>query len=404
MVSVLRKVQRPPFGTNVVGYLEAELGVAEVARQVISALDSAAVPMLPIALEAPVSRHDHRFPHTTEFVSPFSINLMCVNADQTPSVAAQAGADFFDGRYTIGLWWWEIATIPDFFAPAFEAVDEVWAASNFIADSLRAVAGDVPVTRVPLPITVDHAANPDRERFGFADSEVAFFFMFDYRSIVARKNPGAVIDAYIRAFPEPGRTRLIIKSINGDENPEARDRLREMAADRADVELLEDYLSASDRDSLMASCDCYVSLHRSEGFGLTCAEAMAFGKPVIATSYSGSADYMLPGHSLPVGYTMVPVGEGSFPYPPEAEWAEPDVAEAATHMRAIADSKELRERLGAAAQAFVRDQHNQRAVGAALAERLHAIDAHVHARPVARARRRLDARALKTADRLRALR
>ena len=307
------------------------------------------------------------------FAHPYAVNLLCVNADQTPHVAATAGPGFFAGRHTIGLWWWELSDFPEYFRSAFDVVDEIWAGSAFVADTLRAVSPK-PVVRIPMPVTLPADAAPARARFGFAEDEVTFLYVFDYNSIVARKNPVGLIDAYRRAFPEAGaqdtRTRLVLKCINGERHPGAHAQVLTAVAGREDVTIMDDYLSAADKDALLASCDCYVSLHRSEGFGLTCAEAMLLGKPVIATGYSGAADFMDADHSLPVGWTLVPVGPGNAPYPADGEWADPDLDQAAAHMRAVAADPELRRTLGERARAFVQREHSPTAAGAAMRARL----------------------------------
>ena len=87
----------------------------------------------------------------------------------------------------------------------------------------------------------------------------------------------------------------------------------------------------------MAACDCYVSLHRAEGFGLTMAEAMAIGKPVIATGYSGNVDFMSGENSYLVDYALGRVGPDCEIYPPEGEWAEPSIEHAAELMRRVRD-------------------------------------------------------------------
>jgi glycosyltransferase involved in cell wall biosynthesis len=363
----------PSFGVNLVGYLRAELGVAEVARQLIGALDTQEVPVLPIAIDAGSSRQQHAFGAVERFANPYAVNLLCVNADQTPRVAATAGSDLLAERYTIGLWWWEVSDFPDYFRSAFDAVDEVWAGSAFVADTLRAVSPK-PVVQIPMPVTLPADVASDKARFGLPEDEVTFLYVFDYNSIVARKNPLGLVDAYRCAFPAAGNegvpTRLVLKCINRERHPDAHVQVLAAIAGREDVTVMDDYLSAADKDALLASCDCYVSLHRSEGFGLTCAEAMLLGKPVIATGYSGAADFMGADHSLPVGWTMVPIGPGNEPYPADGEWADPDLDQAAAHMRAVATDPELRRSLGERARAFVTREHSPAAAGAAMRARL----------------------------------
>src|SRR5207249_3990322 len=119
-----------------------------------------------------------------------------------------------------------------------------------------------------------------------------FLFMFDFFSTVQRKNPVGLIEAFCRAF-EPGEgPQLVLKTINGIRRPHALEEVLWAARGRPDIHVLDRSLTARERDALVTSCNCYVSLHRSEGFGLPLAECMALGKPVIGTAFSGMTDFM----------------------------------------------------------------------------------------------------------------
>src|SRR5436305_469366 len=119
---------------------------------------------------------------------------------------------------------------------------------------------------------------------------------------------------------------------------------------RPDIHVIDRSLTGDEKDALMAACDCYVSLHRSEGFGLTLAEAMAMGKPLIGTGYSGNVDFMNEDNSFLVDYEMTLVGPGCEIYPPEAEWAEPSVGHAAELMRRVYERPDVAARIGARAR------------------------------------------------------
>jgi hypothetical protein len=136
------------------------------------------------------------------------------------------------------------------------------------------------------------------------------------------------------------------------------------------VHLLERQLGAEERDSLMNAADCYVSLHRAEGFGYTLAEAMWLGKPVIATGYSGNVDFMTPENSFLVDHRLVPIGPGNDPYPPDGVWAQPDVDHAARLMRQVFDDPEAARQRGRRAAEDVRASHGPKAAGRAMADRL----------------------------------
>lgn len=367
------------FGVNVAGYLRAELGIGEVARQMIGALDAAGVPVAAVGLHAPLSRQGHDYVASRELDAPYPVNLVCVNADGLPAFAKEAGSAFFRDRYTIGVWWWETSEFPERFHDAFQFVDEVWVGTEFIARALTAVS-PVPVVHVPVPVELnDHAPLQPGEQ-DWPDG-FSFYFSWDYNSIAKRKNPLGLVEAYTRAFgPEDG-VHLVLKCINAEHAPDAHRRVREAVADRPDIVLVDRYVDVETKNRLMASCDCYVSLHRSEGFGLTMAEAMLLGKPVIATGYSGNLDFMSPANSYLVDHELVPIGPGAEPYDPDGTWAEPDLEHAAALMReVVADPETARER-GARAAADLRAAHSRHAVGVALEARLERVAARLPEAP-----------------------
>ncbi|MBA2347137.1 MAG: glycosyltransferase [Solirubrobacterales bacterium] len=373
--AVERVAPELPFGANVAGYLRSELGIGEVARQLITALDAVGFPVLPVGLTAPLSRQGHAYATTDADRNPFAVNLICVNADGLPAFAEEAGAAFFDGKYNVGFWWWETDTFPQKDMAAFEHVDEVWVGSSFIADALAEVS-PVPVVHVPVALDFAMATPLEPGALGLPDA-FTFLFSYDYNSVASRKNPLGALEAYMRAFGPDDGTALVLKSINGQTHPSQHKRVVEMAAERPDVLVLDDYLEQSQKDRLMASCDCYLSLHRSEGFGLTLAEAMFLGKPVIATNYSGNTDFMTAENSYPVDYELRRIGAGAEPYPADGEWAEPDLAHAVSLMREVRADPKAAEARGARAASDIRAQYAPDVAGRAMAARLARIAARV---------------------------
>jgi len=121
-------------------------------------------------------------------------------------------------------------------------------------------------------------------------------------------------------------------------------------AGRKDIIVIDKYLSREQLHSLVNECETYISLHRSEGYGLTIAEAMSLGKPVIATGYSGNIDFMGPKNSILVPFELVSVGDDAYPYDKNAKWAQPDLGFAADAMRKLHEDPELRTRLGTQAK------------------------------------------------------
>jgi glycosyltransferase involved in cell wall biosynthesis len=202
-----------------------------------------------------------------------------------------------------------------------------------------------------------------------------FLFTFDFLSVFERKNPLAIVEAFSKAFTPSEGPVLVVKSVNGDLRRLGRDRVRLAAADRPDIVLIEDYLTNDERDALLARADAYVSLHRAEGFGLTMAEAMILGKPVIATGYSGNLDFMTEENSFLVPYEMAEVPPGCEPYLPGTPWAEPDVDVAARLMRQVVDEPDLAAAKAAVAQADIARTHGLDVAAAFVERRFEALAA-----------------------------
>ena len=334
-------------GINVAGYLRAELGVGEAARQVIAAAEAAGEAVATFTFGQTRSRQGHPFDDlepVAGVANPYDVNLVTVNADQMDRFARVVGPQFFEGRTTVGYWAWEVEEFPPLWPRAFELVDEIWMNSEFAAAALRK-ATDLPVHALPLTVAAPEVPDLGRDDLGLPGGFL-FLFSFDFASVFERKNPLAVVRAFTTAFGAGEGPTLVLKSINGDRHLRDLERLRHEISGRPDILLLDGYLPAGHKNALTALCDAYVSLHRAEGFGLTMAEAMALGKPTIATAYSGNLEFMTDDNSYLVRWDPAEVPPGADPYPPGSPWAEPDVEHAASLMRRVVDDPEEAARIG----------------------------------------------------------
>ena len=341
-------------GVCVAGYLRAELGMGEHGRLVLAAVQEAGIEAGSFAFTQTGSRQEHPFEGTA--ATDLNVNIVVVNADQMLDFAAAVGPGFFDGRYIVGAWAWEVEEFPDRWPEAFALVDEIWANSEY---SRRAIAAATrkPVYAFPLPI-VSVAPRPGlgRADFGLPDGFL-FLFSFDFLSLVERKNPLGVIQAFSEAFAPGEGPTLVLKAINGERCPADLAVVRRLVDERPDLMLLDGYLGHEQNAALVSICDCYVSLHRSEGFGLTMAEAMAAGKPVIATAYSGNLDFMDDHTAYLVPWSEGRVPDGCDPYPAGCRWAEPDLHAAAELMRRVVEHPEQGVAVGERAQSAVSALH-----------------------------------------------
>lgn len=356
-------------GVNVVGYLAAESGIGESARSMLRIIGAADVPVTPINFRVGnMSRMREAIPDVPASDSLHGINLFHINADQMFVARDALGASLFEGRYNIGFWAWELREFPDAWLPSFDLIDEVWVPSTFCQ---RAIAAKSPVPVVCVPHSIEAPlSTPDRARFGLAPADIAFFAMCDVLSVPERKNPLGVAEAFRDAFPGGEAVRLFLKIGNLEFQPDLKGRLAELARKDPRITLLTGYLNRADLWTLMASVDCFVSLHRAEGFGLGMAEAMACGKAVIATPWSGNVDFTRADNALLVDYTLVELARDLGPYRRGQVWAEPDVASAARRMREVAQSPELRERLRMRGLATIANELSPRALAPLVATRL----------------------------------
>jgi glycosyltransferase involved in cell wall biosynthesis len=360
-------------GVNVIGYLRAETGVGEAARAMIRALRHAGHAVSSTSLDSPDgARQSDRTVKAVEAENLHGISLFCVNASETDTVYRALGPAFFAGRHNIGLWFWELDAFPAS-EPALGFFDEIWTSSRFVQRAVSEVA-PVPVLNMRLPVTAP--ATPRASTIAALElprDRQIFLFAFDALSIVERKNPLAVVRAFEMAFGRASTdAHLVIKASRLELFPDDQAALRDAVAS-VGGRLIDAYLDRRSLDALFHACHVYVSLHRSEGFGLTIAEAMAIGKPVIATAYSGNMDFMTVGNSAPVGYAMTRLARSAGPYPKGACWAEPDLLDAARHMIRLAGDRDHATRMGQRAATDIAATHGLDAVGRLLSARVQAI-------------------------------
>ena len=292
---------------------------------------------------------------------------------------ARAGLNPRPGVHRIAMWYWEFGQVPAEWRRIASSLDEVWAPSRFVAHALREVL-EVPVMNLTPGVEVGEVIPFNRSLLGVPQSHTLFLFIFDAGSVAERKNPLGLISAFRRAFRSDDKTTLVIKAGNLRMHPEEASRLR-AAARRAGAIILDQILPRGELNGLIQACDCYVSLHRSEGFGLTMAEAMLLGKPVIATAYSANLEFMDRGNSLLIGYELVRVGRQIGPYSKDLLWAEPSVVEAAEAMRWIHENADEARALGERARISAEETLSLQAAGKRFARRLEEIKMNKTVRP-----------------------
>jgi glycosyltransferase involved in cell wall biosynthesis len=313
---------------------------------------------------------DHRAGPDSE-TFPHFFNIYHVNADQATAVMKRLGGDFTRNKYNIGYWAWELEDFPDKWRTSFDCFREIWTPSTFCQDSISRKS-PIPVIRMPHAVQVEAPALLDRAGFGIPSEPFTFLTVFDMLSVFERKNPLAVIEAYVKAFAGSPNCHLVVKINHADQRPTRLARLRSSGA-AYPITFIDRTIGRDELNALIHCCDCLVSLHRSEGFGLPIAEAMYLGKPVIVTAYGGNMDFTNPASAFLVPFRLCSVGTGCEPYEEGQRWADPCVDEASAAMRTVYAERDLRESKAYAGQQFVRARLSPEAVGRLMKERLESL-------------------------------
>jgi glycosyltransferase involved in cell wall biosynthesis len=371
-----------PFGVNLYGFAFGELGTGEDLRMAVEACERASIPYRVINIDtgSGLRQADLILKEKVERgldEAPYAINVFCLPGfDTIERIFLQKGDGIFRGHYNIGWWPWEISVWPKKWNKVFTLMDEIWAGSTF-ALSMYEKSTSLPINLMPLPVSVARGRTHPRNFFKLPQDEFLFLFVFDFNSHLQRKNPQGVVDAFLMAFPKKETpVGLILKVMNtNDENPEWKEFLKLVKKDDR-IKLIEETLDRPDVLGLIECCDAYVSLHRGEGFGRTLAEAMLYGKSVIATNYSGNVDFMEDGLSYPVDYRLKPIPAQAYPFIEESDkavWAEPNIEDAASKMKAAFDDHNKKD-LRFAIKNFAAKQFSVDVIGKMMRERLTKID------------------------------
>jgi glycosyltransferase involved in cell wall biosynthesis len=365
-------------GVVCIGHPSAESGIGEALRGTARALQAAQAPFSLHGLQQyTTARLEDRsmIEHESARLGA-RVNLVCDGIIGADIAARALGPEAFAGRINILRPFWELAKVPPRFATSLSRFQEVWAPSEFVRAAF-AEAVETPVLRVPVPVEVSPIVPVERARFGLPETATLFFFSFDPCSFAARKNPAALIEAFHTAFGARGddQVGLVIKSLDAGPHAGVLKTLKSKIGGDPRIHLIEGTLARGEMNGLLAACDAFVSLHRSEGFGFGLAEAMFLGKPAIGTDYSGNRDFLTPETGFPVPYRLVPVKAGEYPDHEGQVWAEPDIDVAARHMAFVVENPKETKRIALAGQTYIKAQHSPAAVGRIMRERLVAIGA-----------------------------
>ena len=359
-----------PFGVNLCGFIKGDFGLGESIRILARVLQHTNIPYTIIEVQ---DSGLHMFSNT-EFENKisnefrYSINIFAYNPDCFEETIREFDKSIFYGRRNIGYWAWEMLEFPEGWEREFPYFDEIWTLSDFTTQSIAQEA-PIPVYTVPYAIYPEKDEVLSRMDFGLPENQFIFLMTYDTRSVSERKNPMAAVRAFNKAFGNSKEATLLLK-LNTPLDWEGDKELVNVLDEHNNILTINQQMSKVEINSLISLCDAYVSLHRSEGFGLGPAEAMAFGKPAILTNYSGNTQYMRDGACCPVPYRLVTVEEDFGIYRKGMHWAEPDEEVAAEYMKKLVDDKCYYASIGKNAKQVIETEFSYEHCGKILLERL----------------------------------
>jgi glycosyltransferase involved in cell wall biosynthesis len=345
------------------GLFHAEIGIGQGARQMASAIKIAGIPSSLHNISLSQFESNVAFDASDSLISGYDCVLLQFNADTFLDLLERFPLNALYRRRRIGHWVWELPVLPSRWVRAFDKLHEVWVPSRFVAEAV-ASATSKPVRIVPYPVSVyDHDHDDAREILKLPRDRFIFLTIFDSNSFAIRKNALGAMRAFLDAFPKRGPSSpvLVIKCHGRGNRGGEFNKLVELSSGDNRFILIDRVFSAREMMLLQAACDCFVSLHRAEGFGLNVAECMGRGKIVIATDFSGSTDFARPENSLLIPYKMAEV-KGEYIYGRGQWWAEPDHQAAVEAMRqAASNGSEIQGRT-MRARADIMDKYSVQAV------------------------------------------
>jgi len=303
------------------------------------------------------------------------IVLWHFNGEYLPEVMTSM-PDLISLGYNIGYFFWETEAMPVAHELACEMLDEIWAPSEFCKQTYE--GHGLPVTNVGSSVELpDVKPYMSRAELGLPADAFIVMFSFDSHSVIHRKNPAAVVRAFKKAFPKGDENvMLVIKTQNmatahWNEIAGRGQELLELCASDGRIQFFDRTMTLRELYSLKNACDCYMSLHRSEGYGYGPAEAMAIGKPVIMTGYSANTEFATPDNCVLIDGPLIHVEEKEYLYwTPEMKWADPDVSKAAAALRRLFDDRDYARKMGARAAETINRDHGVEAMAARYAKRL----------------------------------
>lgn len=295
---------------EVIGFFESAIGVGEAARLCAIELASRGFKVRTLSLEHAFmkkSEIDWTFENTLKADEQPNLRIYHINPDRLPwAIIKATGRKKFSESYNMGYCAWELSEVPQSWSNALGFMNEILTPSSFSAQAIQKSGKAALVTIIPHMIVDDFPAQPMRKQLGVPQDGFLISTIFRPDSSLERKNPMALIAAFLKAFTDQDNAWLVLKTRCKDDK-DAYSRIADLCASCKNIKIVDDVWTREQINGLMKDSNIYASLHRSEGYGLTLAEARKIGTPVMTTGWSGNMDFCTEEDTILVNYTLCPV-------------------------------------------------------------------------------------------------
>lgn len=355
------------FGLNIIGYTQAMSGLGEAVRLNIKAAEAHNIPLNLVDYEQ--VKHSKKY----EYSFRYSINLVQISLYDLDRFFSVIDTEFFEGKYNILFLIWESEYIPQNIKKNVNLFNEIWTASTYCKNLFQNVhSGHILTVPHPVEFNLESIQNQSISNF-YNKNKFSFLFIFSYHSSMERKNPFFLIEAFSKAFCNNEQVELIIKTSGAEKFKKQHRQLIHLIAGNKNIKVFNVDMDKNSVNHLISDCDCYVSLHHSEGFGLTLAEAMYLGKPTVATNYSGNTEFMNENNSYLVSYELGLIKNTDANFCSKTLWGNPVMDDAISKLKDVYNNVEIRHEKAFNAKQFVEQKLSFYSVGSIMKDRLNLI-------------------------------
>ncbi|MCK0131572.1 glycosyltransferase [Flavobacteriaceae bacterium F08102] len=355
-------------GINIIGYTEGMFGLGEAVRLNINAAKKCDIPLNLINYEKIKSNPDYPYSFN------YDVNLIQLSLKDLETFIAIIDPNLFKNKYSILFLVWESEYIAPALAENLTLFNEIWTPSAYCKKIFKKIYNN-PITIVPHPVEVHLTPLSNEQKLDVFDkNKFSFLFLFSYHSSMERKNPLFLIEAFKTAFRNTDSVELIIKTVGGKKYKKQRQRLEQYGCEN--IKIYDVELDKNSVNHLINTCDSYVSMHHSEGFGLTLAEAMYLGKPTVATNYSGNTEFMNKNNSFLIDSKLSYIENPDRNFCPKTLWANPLFSDAVKKLKSVYENRDLRTEKALNAERYIKEKLSFYAIGTIVKNRLNYIYAN----------------------------